>query len=392
MNMDNRSVVAKRTNSSGRVIVIDIHSIRRILLTSLLVQLLATSGPCALAADLRGPLSFLQDQRIRNMTEVASKVGELPETMDIDGLDFSPDGNTLAATSTQSQEVHLWRWQEGRRTQTLLKERGSAGLYFEALRYSPDGRFLVACHSRATKEVVVRIWDAATGNIARDIDEPGGGSCNAIAFTPDGRVMIRIRDMFPQQSGNSIIVYDTDTWQPIRGLRTIPFYPNTVAVSPQGKLIVVGGRIGGPGVRHQSLMHIIDLAQLTIVKSIDAFPEDTTLAALAWSPDGTHIAAGVWTNAKEGGEVVKIFDAATGEKVTGESGLPAYTRIHALRYSPDGRYLVESSITQSIRIWDGRHQTLLQEIHGSAGSLAFSKDGQFLALGGDKKILIWKMK
>jgi len=53
---------------------------------------------------------------------------------------------------------------------------------------------------------------------------------------------------------------------------------------------------------------------------------------------------------------------------------------------------VESAVNHRIRIWDGRHQTLLQEIHGEATSLAFSRDGRFLAMGGDRKILIWKMK
>jgi WD40 repeat protein len=80
--------------------------------------------------------------------------------------------------------------------------------------------------------------------------------------------------------------------------------------------------------------------------------------------------------------------------VTTESieGLTHRTTVNVLRYSPDGKYLVESVIDGSIRIWDGQHRTLLQQIHGEATSLAFTRDGKFLAMGGNRKSLVWQMR
>ncbi len=380
----------------------DVQIARRVLPILLVVMGLAHCCPAALGADFPAVPSIATDRQSTNADEVATMVGELSEDIEVDGLAFSPTGLTLAATSTVSAEVHLWRWKERQLARTFTKERGSAGLYFEPLLFSPDGRFLLACHSRATKYVVVRIWDVATGNIAHDIDEPDGGSCNAIAFSPDGRILIRIRNMYAKQPGNSIIVYDANTWQPLWGLRTIPFYLNTVAISPDGRFTAVGGKTLGPGVRRQSLVQIVDMRQREVVRTIDAFSGDTTPSALAWSPDGSQIAAGVWSNTNDGGEVVRVFDARSGQKLAGEAGAPERTHVEALRYSPDGRYLAESMISGSVRVWDGQHQRLLQEIRGPSrwfavaktliSSLAFTRDSRFLAVGEYKRITIWKMK
>ena len=326
------------------------------------------------------------------MSEVAVEVATLTETMEVYGLDFSPDGKHLAATATlDGIEVHVWDWQGSRIVKKMNKGRGALGIMSDPLKYSPDGRLLAACHSRAgaTGSVVVHIWDAQTGEIAGSIAEDSG-ACLGIGYTLDGQTLIRLEVVGPR-GGESIIGYNLSKGQPDWGLRTEPFDPSTLAISADGKFAALGGGNFGPGIPHQPQILIVDLLKHTIVRTIDAFPLENMITSLAWHPDGVHIAAGTI-----GGhpDIVKIFDAVTGDLVAAEvEGRSKYkNRIYALRYSPDRKYLAESAINGNIRIWDGQHQNLLQEIHGEATSLAFSRDGRFLAMGGDRKILIWKMK
>ena len=116
---------------------------------------------------------------------------------------------------------------------------------------------------------------------------------------------------------------------------------------------------------------------------------------LAWSPDGASIAAGVTGTNSEGLDVVRIFNAQSGEQVANETG-PLGTHIRGLRYTPDGKYLLEAGIGHSLKIWDGQHQKLLQEIAGSGqvSSIAVSKDSHYFAFGmlndGDTRVQVWK--
>ena len=328
------------------------------------------------------------------MSEVAVEVATLTETMEVYGLDFSPDGKHLAATATlDGIEVHVWDWQGSESiVRKMNKGRGALGIMSDPLKYSPDGHFLAACHSRAgaTGSVVVHIWDAETGEIAHSIAEDSG-ACLGIGYTPDGQTLIRLEQVGPR-GGESIIGYNLSKRLPDWGLRTKPFHPSTLAISADGRLAAVGGRILGPEIPIQPQILIVDLLKHAIIRTIDAFPIENKVDSLAWHPDGIHVAAGARVGGSaKGPDIVKIFDVTTGKLIVSE---PAErpSQVFALRYSPDGKYLVESAVNSSIRIWDGRHQTLLQEIHGVATSLAFSRDGRFLAMGGDRKILIWKMK
>lgn len=343
---------------------------------------------------------------------VAMKIAELPEKMEVRGLDFSPDGKYLAATSTMdSDEVHVWDWQGSKSiVQGMKKGGGSAGPVSESLRYSPDGRLLAACHGRsdlaeefdvnkgnpnATESVqresriVVHLWDAQTGGLAHHLALEHGG-CEAIGFTPDSQTLIQLNRAGPLL-WDSIIAYSTSNWQPMWSLRTKPFFPSTLAISPDGRFAAVGGGNFGPGVQDQIQVLIIDLLKHTVVRTIDSFFADDRIKSLAWHPDGIHLAVGTAVGRPD---IMKIFDVTTRKLVTAESieGLTHRTTVNVLRYSPDGKYLVESVIDGSVRIWDGQHRTLLQEIHGEATSLAFTRDGKFLAMGGDRKILVWQMQ
>lgn len=372
-----------------------------------------------------GWLKNLFESKGKNMKEVAVKIAELHEDKDVEiwGLDFSPDGKYLAATSPTTLEVQIWDWQNKRIVRILKKAQG-AGLQTD-IQYSPDGHLLVACHSQAAGDILVRIWNTKTWAVIHDIADFKSGSCRAIGFTPDGKSLIGIFDRNPIASDDNLIIYDATSWQPVWGLRTVPFYPKALAISHDGKFAAMGGGVinprswpfdtpkptlGNPPLSNQSAIIVVDLAQRTIIRTIQN-TVDFDNGHLAWSPDGAYITAigrrgwdgskGVYTS---GLDATMIFDAQTGKQIAGEQFHDeAATKIFqdiegaSLRYTPDGKYLIESfwngrGSGRGVRIWDEQHRELLQEIPGEVIGLAVSRDGHYLAAGGYKQITVWKLK
>ncbi len=322
-------------------------------------------------------------------SDVATKVATLNDDGEIYGLDFSPDGKHLAATPFDSPTVHIWQWQSNRLEQTLSRTRGSNVGVAEPVRYSPDGSLLAVCYEKGDGFVVARFWNTSTWSVVHDIDEPVGTGCDAIGFTSDGKALLRtVFGMF-KSSEHSIASYDTSTWQVKWGLSTQFFLPSSLAISPDNKFVEVSGDDyeGGSGrpVSIRQQIAIVDMAQHVIVNLIKV--ESGMQGLVAWSPDGIHLAYG-------GEEGVEIFDVRSGTRVVVEKTNEKISHVH-IRYTPDGKYFIESGFGQhgtKVRIWDGQHRELLQEINAIPGSMAVSRDGHYLAMGGEKKIIIWKLK
>jgi len=105
---------------------------------------------------------------------------------------FSADGARIAADVNGS--VRIWEVATGKLLSTLP---GPGGLTLDRVAYSPDGKLLAATGyevdgQRAPTRRVLRIWDAGTGSIRRQVElgpyvsTPGQIS---LAFSPDGRLL-----------------------------------------------------------------------------------------------------------------------------------------------------------------------------------------------------------
>ena len=351
------------------------------------------------------------------MKEVAHKVTEMDEKyaeLSPSALDFSPDGKYLAANSDHDK-INIWDWRSGRIVRTVEKTSGAEdSLATERLRFSPDGRLFVSCQGQGDGGVVARVWSTSTWALVRDITDSNHGSCSAVAFTPDEKSLIVVLDRPPISPGDTLVVYDPSLWQPIWGLRTIPFYPKALAISPDGKFAAIGGgKYDDKGTLTQQIA-LVDLEQRKIVRTIQ-----NTVALdfgqLAWSPDGAHVAA-IGRRAQDysiskqaivyhsGLDTLMIFDAHSGKQVAGEQlGDMTYSEDPGdigngyVRYTPDGRYLIEAvnnglGSGSGVRIWDGQHRALLQEIPAKMNSLAVTRDGRYFAIGIQGKTQVWQLR
>jgi WD40 repeat protein len=106
--------------------------------------------------------------------------------------------------------------------------------------------------------------------------------------------------------------------------------------------------------------------------------------AMAFSPDGRHIATGGADTA------IKIWDSATGRVLRTLGGHAG--GVKAVAFSPDGQRLASGGNDGRIKLWELATGNEVDVLTGQANALAFSRDGRWLALGGaDFKVRLWNL-
>ncbi len=145
------------------------------------------------------------------------------------------------------------------------------------------------------------------------------------------------------------------------------------ALSPDGKTLAVGGWTGWAWDEKASV-YLIDMESGSMVRRIAGFPEG--IGALAFSPDGEHLAIGLLGSA--GLFVLQLSDYRIAARDTRYAD-----KIIEVDYDSTGR-LVASSLDGLIRLYD-QHARLLVRKRMTAGnkpsSIKFSPDGARIAVG-----------
>jgi WD40 repeat protein len=367
---------------------------------------------------LAGLFGFGEDHKVA--TEVAAlDEGTLPGP-----IDFSPDGRHLAVDSWGNGGTDIWDLDQRRIVRHVPE--GGAGTWFKDLiSYSPNGQQLAICHGAGPSQVSIDVYDTSTWTKVHSIGDAEdkewmGGGCAGISFTPDGKELIRLANRSLDHPGNNVMFYDTSSWQVTRGIRTIPlgkfnshrldssnwsffttpdmiltdpsnnsvFHPSTLSISKDGKYLALTGmsyathQNGGA----QAIVIVVDISNHALVRAISGQAESPKLEmpvesqSIDWNPDNIHIAFGPIDN----NVAIKIFDSSNNTTVVSEEAGPSNSLV---RYTPDGKYLIEK-VGKKVEIWDGQHQTLLQVIKAEPSYIAVSRDGHYFAMGGAENSIL----
>ncbi|MBN9122926.1 MAG: WD40 repeat domain-containing protein, partial [Planctomycetes bacterium] len=246
---------------------------------------------------------------------------------DIQGLGFTPDGNSLCTVSGSDDSVKMWDPVGGKEVARLHTAAQLVSL-------AKNGSVFIIDDTR------VRVWLPA-GNTVRDLPEttiPEGAGPTAIAVNPDGgsfalavdgRVLLvdarsgkTLRELnlpgAPPNKGNGAMLALVPPGGPPPAGAPVP-PPNRLVYSPDGRWLAGSGQKTG-----------VWLWDLRTGKRVRTYRTELDFPEYAFSPDVTKIAVT--------GQQVHLYPLDSEEPVEGFKS-PEDTIGFAPRFSPDGKTL-----------------------------------------------------
>jgi WD40 repeat protein len=290
-----------------------------------------------------------------------------PHGSDIHALAFSSNGKFLAS-GTRDGLITVWNVAT-RRPWTHLK--GHTGM-IRSLGFAEDGRSLVSLSDDGT----VRIWDLPPHPEAKILSKENG--FGRTAFSPDGRWLAAAGEQTP--------IWDARTHRLVRRVEKSV----ALAFSPDSKILATGSEDSFVRLWNPSTGGL--LRAFPVCPDLQGHPPHGQIAALAFSPNGRWLAAGLGGfNWFEGNyqQVVKVWEVDTGSVV---AELRHENTVPALAFSPDGQILATSCHDHRLRLWDVNSWKERYRWKGDVefDALAFVPDSPLLVTGNHKGIMeLW---
>jgi WD40 repeat protein len=222
----------------------------------------------------------------------------------------------------------------------------------------------------------LEVWNVSTCNQIQAINTDF--NVYSVALSPSGTGLLVGGS---NGLGGLVQIWDASTGRVLKSLSTAATTVNSVAFSPDGELVAVGGGgVGGSGV-----LEIWSATTGKLCETLD--PASNEVNGVAFSPDGRSLAVG-GINADLVGGFLELWNASTGRLVRSFSEQFFFPRITSLSFSPDGRALASGTDLPAspVTLWDvssGRPKTSLwADGVYEATTVAYSPDGSSVAGGG----------
>jgi WD40 repeat protein len=275
-------------------------------------------------------------------------------------LTFSPGGKQLASIA-DDQTVRVWDTATGKEVVILrapVKD-------FDGVRFSPDGSQLV------TGGGMVRLWDAATGDLRWEV-AVGKGSAPYAIWSPDGRLLassegdglLHVRDA---ATGHEVFQKESDPY-----FHAVTFSPDSRYVAACVKELTIGVWETATG------------KEAAVLRGHTAGVRD-----MVFSPDGRRLAsAGTYPE-----NAVRLWDVATGKQLNQGKETGHVNDVKVLAFRSDGRRLASGSLDQTVRLWDGVNGEPLATLEGHTNyinDLAFRPNGaELVSASTDQTVRLW---
>ncbi|MGQ9927158.1 MAG: WD40 repeat domain-containing protein [Chloroflexaceae bacterium] len=299
--------------------------------------------------------AFLPDGRLAVAADKLVTIYSFPDKRALQSipdhgyLAVSPDGATLAIGSQGT--VRLYASEAGFLRGTLTCWPTESSIAEMGITFSPDGRVLAVTEQRFPNGSEVQLWDVATQQrigVIR-VDDPDATVAGPLAFSPNGRYLA------VATVPRGVWVINVERQEVIQALQRGP--SQSLAFSPDGALLSVGGatiRTYATDTWRLVYEQIFKEPRAISVPDPDRDLIRYRGMVVAISPDGRWLATpdryppgdSLTFSGKPTRHPIALRDLATGKRKRVLSGSPI--QLHELMFSPDGRWLVDSSLS---RVW-----------------------------------------
>lgn len=269
----------------------------------------------------------------------------------VESAEFSGDGKFIATCSKYSNEIKVWRVEDGALvwSKTVESEQERAG-------FSPDGKWLAT----GGEDALLRIWDAKTGELVKSFEHDL--SIDAIAWSHNGKLLATGEEAPSKQKTNKVRIFSVPDLKVVlttdhgETVNSIAFTSNDSEMATAGDNAEV------------RVWQVSTGKLLRTLKNVD----DVGFVTVRYSPDDKQIAASGF----EG--FVSIYNAETGKRIERFN----YTgrKIESVEYSRDGRFLAIGGNDRHIRLFRTTDFELAYttEATDHVEYISFSPNGAFL--------------
>ncbi len=304
-------------------------------------------------------------------------------------IGWSPDGahivtweNYLAQSPTYQpgRNAQVWDAATGKLNFTTVDQGVTS------VAWSPDGRRIAV----AGQQMDMHVLDAATGQTL--ITYQGANNQNIVTWSPDGQHLAAVGE-------EGTTTWEAGTDHSLAFIAARHQAERAVAWSPDGQQITAedganlnvgfwdvnsGGNFGDLTFYHENVFSLFNYRNAT---------------AVAWSPDGVHVADAWFPSFRYGSSEQKVYVWGKYPAMCGlDEGCPVSGGNHAapitaLAWSPDSKRVASASLDKTVLIYDVANQKNLFIYQGhtdAVTAVAWSPDGKYIASGSaDKTIQIW---
>jgi len=338
-----------------------------------------------------------------------------PEEAEIEHLAFGAGDASLAAYLGSTDSLAAWDLATGER----LVDAGVRLGYAKGAVFSPDGSMLVY-----PTQYGINILDPTTGETLHTLDSHLYGA-RRVSFSPDGSTLavtisplggILLWDVDSGQSevhsfedddgqeqdcatfspngeflatgswSGDVYLWDTRTWEIVSRLTAQnDVLPDQIAFSPDGSMVAAGGWLY-PSV---NVWHLDGDLDATIPEAFVLTPDSDNellgVSDLAFSPDGSELAV-----ASDHEQKAIIWDPFTGQRLRAAPWEGNSNLVESVAYSPDGSLLAAGFWAGTV-IWDMDTNEPLQiyDQESIPFSVAFTPDGSLVAIGHGSRVSLW---